>query len=292
MPFIYQAAPACITDFPACARNSIIRTKSGFFGQRRRFVTVNPFDLSGKVAVVSGAGRGIGKAIALSLARAGADVAVFSRTEEQFRATATEIEELGRRALGLRVDVSLAADVAAMVESVLREFGRLDIMVNNAGLNPVYCRVEQIDEDVYDTIMDVNVKGVYLCSKHVIPVMKERGEGCIINVASAAGMVALYKCGAYSASKGAVVQLTRTMAVELAPWGIRVNALCPGFATTDMTDELLEHPREGERILSRIPMGRVAEPEEMAPAAVFLASDASSYVTGATLCVDGGWTCW
>ena len=252
----------------------------------------NPFDLSGRVAVVSGAGRGIGKAIALALARAGADVAVFSRTEEQFRATAAEIASLGRRALGLRVDVSRAQDVAAMVAAVKEAFGRLDIMVNNAGLNPVYCRMERVEEDDYDLIMDVNVKGVFLCSKQVIPLMKEQGKGCIINVASAAGLVALYKCAPYSASKGAVVQLTRTMAVELAPFNIRVNALCPGFTTTDMTDELLEHPREGERILSHIPMGRVAEPEEMAPAAVFLASEASSYMTGAALCVDGGWTCW
>jgi NAD(P)-dependent dehydrogenase (short-subunit alcohol dehydrogenase family) len=250
------------------------------------------FDLKDKVAVVSGAGRGIGKAIALALAAAGADVAVFSRTEEQFRATAAEIEQLGRQALGMRVDVSSADDIKVMVSAVLEKFGRIDILVNNAGLNPVYCRMEQVDEDDYDLIMDVNVKGVFLCSKFVIPVMKEQGKGCIINVASAAGHVALYKCAPYSASKGAVVQLTRTMALELAPWSIRVNALCPGFATTDMTDELLEHPREGERILSHIPLGRVAEPEEMAPAAVFMASDEASYMTGASLCVDGGWTCW
>ncbi len=252
----------------------------------------NPFDLSGKVAAVSGSGRGIGKAIALAFARAGADLAVFSRTEEQFRATAAEIEKLGRRALCMRVDVSRTADVEAMVAAVMEEYGHLDVLVNNAGLNPIYTRVERVKEEDYDLIMDVNVKGAFLCSQRAIPVMKRQEAGCIINVASAAGLVALYKCSAYSASKGALVQLTRTMAVELAPFNIRVNALCPGFVTTDMTDELLEHPREGERIISYIPMGRVGEPDEIAYAAVYLASDAASYMTGAALCVDGGWTCW
>lgn len=255
-------------------------------------MTENPFDLTGKVAAVSGAGRGIGKAIALALARAGADVAVFSRTQAQFSATAAEIGSLGRSVLGLQVDVSQAADVEAMVRAVLDRFGRLDIMVNNAGLNPSYARVEKVREEDYDLIMEVNVKGVFLCSQRVIPVMKEQGGGCIINIASAAGLVALYKCSAYAASKGAVIQLTRTMALELAPFNIRVNALCPGFVTTEMTENLLEHPREGERVLSLIPMGRTGELSEIAPAAVFLASGAASYITGAALPVDGGWTCW
>jgi NAD(P)-dependent dehydrogenase (short-subunit alcohol dehydrogenase family) len=250
------------------------------------------FDLSGKVAVVSGAGRGIGRAIAIALAEAGADMVVFSRTEEQFRGTAADIEALGRRALGLRVDVSVPEDIESMVKTTMDSYGRLDIMVNNAGINPSYTLIEKVEEEHWDMIMDVNLRGAFRCSQRVIPVMKDQGEGCIINVASVAGLKALYKCSAYTASKGGLVQLTRTMALELAPHNIRVNALCPGFVTTDMTDDLLAHPKEGDRVLSLIPMGRPGELREIAPAAVFLASDAASYITGAVLCVDGGWSAW
>ena len=256
------------------------------------FMGDNLFDLSGKVAVVSGAGRGIGKAIALALAGAGADVVVFSRTVEQFNETVREIEATGCKALGMRVDVCEREDIDAVVSATLDTFGHLDILVNNAGLSPSYTRVERVKEEHWDQIMDVNVKGAFLCSQRVIPVMKEQGKGVIINVASVAGMLALYKCSAYTASKGALIQLTRTMALELAPFNIRVNALCPGFVSTEMTDELLDNPKEQQRIIARSPMGRVGEPEEIAPAAVFLASDATSYMTGATLCVDGGWSCW
>lgn len=250
------------------------------------------FDLTGKVAAVSGAGRGIGKTIALALARAGVDLVVFSRTEEQFRATAQEIEALGRHALGLQVDVSNPEDVEAMVSSVMEEFGHLDVMVNNAGLNPSYCLTEEVKERHWDMIMDINLKGAFFCSQQVIPVMREQGQGCIINVASVAGLKALYKCSAYNASKGGLIQLTRTMALELAPENIRVNAIAPGFVSTELTDTLLSDPEEGERILSLIPMGRTGELEEIAPAAVFLASDAASYITGAVICVDGGWSAW
>jgi NAD(P)-dependent dehydrogenase (short-subunit alcohol dehydrogenase family) len=255
-------------------------------------MTENPFDLTGKVAVVSGAGRGIGRAIALALAKAGADMAVFSRTEEQFSDTAAAIRDLGRRALGIRVDVRNSADIDAMVKAVMEEYGHLDIMVNNAGLNPSYTRIERVKEEDYDIIMEVNAKGAFLCSQRVIPIMKEQGKGCIINVASVAGLKALFKCSAYTASKGAVVQLTRTMALELAPFNIRANALCPGFVSTEMTDGLLESEKGRERILALIPMYRTGELDEIAPAAVFLASDAASYITGAILCVDGGISCW
>jgi NAD(P)-dependent dehydrogenase (short-subunit alcohol dehydrogenase family) len=250
------------------------------------------FSLNGKIALVSGAGRGIGRSIAVGLAKAGADLVVFSRTKEQFQATASEIKGLGRRALGMRVDVSKREDVANMVEMSVREFGRLDVLVNNAGLNPSYTFIERVKDKHWDQIMDVNLRGAFNCCREVIPIMKEQGRGCIINVASVAGLKALYKCAPYTASKGGLVQLTRTMAIELAPFNIRANVLAPGFVGTELTEGLLTDPEENERVLSLIPMGRTGEAHEIAPAVVFLASDAASYITGAVLCVDGGWSAW
>ncbi|MBC7246768.1 MAG: SDR family oxidoreductase [Actinobacteria bacterium] len=245
-------------------------------------------DLSGRTAAVSGAGRGIGKAIALAMAQAGANVTVFSRTEEEFRATAAEIEAAGGKALPLRVDMSRPEDIDAMLEATLERFGRLDVMVNNAGTSPSYEYMEDVSEEDYAAIMDTNVRGIYRCCQRVIPLMKEQGSGCIINVASIAGLKALFKCSAYSASKGAIIALTRTMAVELARFNVRVNALCPGYVRTEMMAGLLAHPKSRDRITVSIPMRRVGEPEEIAPMAVFLASDAASYITGAAICVDGG----
>jgi NAD(P)-dependent dehydrogenase (short-subunit alcohol dehydrogenase family) len=250
------------------------------------------FSLEGKVAVISGAGRGIGKYIALCMARAGADMLVFSRTEQQFQATAGEIASLGRRAVGMQADVSSRRDVAAVMQKTMDEYGRIDILVNNAGLNPSYTFTERVKDDHWDQIMDVNLRGAFNCCREAIPIMKEQGCGCIINVASVAGLKGLYKCGPYTASKGGLVQLTRTMALELAPFNIRANVLAPGFVGTELTEGLLNSPEESKRILSLIPMARTGELREIAPAAVFLASDAASYITGAILCVDGGWSAW
>jgi NAD(P)-dependent dehydrogenase (short-subunit alcohol dehydrogenase family) len=245
-------------------------------------------DLAGKIAAVSGSGRGIGRAIALALAQAGADVVVFSRTEEEFRDTAAAVEAMGRRALALRLDVSEPEDVNTMVESTLEEFGRLDVMVNNAGTSPSYDLMEDVVAEDYAAIVNTNIRGTFHCNQRVIPVMKEQGGGCIINVASLSGLKALYKCSAYSASKGAIIALTRTMAVELARFNIRVNALCPGYVRTRMMEGLLANSRTRERIEASIPMRRTGEPEEIAPMAAFLACDAASYITGAAICVDGG----
>jgi NAD(P)-dependent dehydrogenase (short-subunit alcohol dehydrogenase family) len=245
-------------------------------------------DLTGKTAAVSGSGRGIGRAIALTLARAGADVVVYSRTEEEFRDTAEAIAAMGRRTLALRVDISEPDDVDAMLEATLKEFGRLDIMVNNAGTSPSYDLMENVLTEDYAAIMDTNIQGTFHCNQRVIPVMKEQGGGCIINIASLSGLKALYKCSAYSASKGAIIALTRTMAVELARFNIRVNAICPGYANTRMMEDLLSDPKSRQRIEISIPMRRVGEPEEIAPMVAFLACDAASYITGAVICVDGG----
>ncbi len=245
-------------------------------------------DLSGKTAAVSGSGRGIGRAIALAMAQAGADVVVFSRTEEEFTGTAEAIKGMGRKVLPLRADISQPGDVDGMIDAALKEFGRLDVMVNNAGNSPSYDYMENVAAEDYAAIMSTNVKGTYYCNQRVIPVMKEQGGGCIINVASLSGLKAHFKCSAYSASKGAVVALTRTMAVELARSNIRVNALCPGYARTRMMEGLLADDRTRQRIELSIPMRRVGEAEEMAPMAVFLASDMASYMTGAVICVDGG----
>jgi NAD(P)-dependent dehydrogenase (short-subunit alcohol dehydrogenase family) len=245
-------------------------------------------DLSGKTAVVSGSGRGIGRAIALGMARAGADVVVFSRTEEEFRDTAAAIEAIGRRALAMRVDVSRPEEVNGMFETTLREFGKVDIMVNNAGISHIYTLMEDVEREDYAAIMNTNISGTYHCNQKVIPVMKEQGGGCIINIASMSALKALYRCSAYSASKGAILSLTRTMAIELARFNIRVNAICPGYVHTRMMEELLSDPKISQRINYAIPMRRIGEPEEIAPIAAFLASDAASYVTGAVICVDGG----
>ena len=245
-------------------------------------------DLSGKTAVVSGSGRGIGRAIALAMAQAGADVVVFSRTEEEFQDTAAAIEGMGARVLALRVDISKPEDVNTMVEATLDRFGRLDVMVNNAGTSPSYDYMENVTLEDYTAIVNTNIKGTFHCSQRVIPVMKEQGGGCIINVASMSGLKALFKCSAYSASKGAIIALTRTMALELARFNIRVNALCPGYVRTRMMEGLLADDRSRERIEAAIPMRRTAEPDEMAPMAAFLACDAASYITGAAICVDGG----
>lgn len=259
--------------------------------------------LLGKVAVVTGGGSGIGRGIALCMAREGADVAIPDLQLEGARAVAREVEALGRRALAIETDVSRRADVESMVAQVREGLGRLDILVNNAGVPapPGLPFTRNVEED-WDRVYQVNMKGVFLTSKAVAPYFIERRAGRIINIASIAGPLASPTSPPYTVSKAGVIVFTRIVARELAPYGITVNAICPGMLWTPFWEALGAHlartnpayagltPRQvfERRVRELVPMGREQTPEDIGWAAVFLASDEAQNITGQALCVDGG----
>jgi NAD(P)-dependent dehydrogenase (short-subunit alcohol dehydrogenase family) len=245
------------------------------------------FDLSGKVAVVTGAGRGIGRAIAEALAAYGARLALSGRTAATLAETAAAI---GSDCLVHAADVAKEADVTALRDAALARFGRVDVLVNNAGINPIWRTIEKTSLADWQAIIDVNLTGVFLCCKHIGGAMAERGSGSVINVSSVAGHVGLTRSTPYCASKGGVEILTRALALEWAKRGVRVNSLAPGYVDTDLTAGLLHHDTLSKPFLEHTPMGRFGETRDIVGAAVFLASDASSYMTGQSLIVDGGWT--
>ncbi len=248
------------------------------------------FSLAGKVALVTGAGRGLGQAGALALARAGADVVVVSRTRSQLEETAAAIERLGRKTLVAVADTRKAAEVEAAVRATVEAFGRIDILFNNAGTNVRRPVVEMSDED-WHTIMDTNVKGVFVVARAVARQMIAQKGGRIINMSSMSALSAERDKVVYASSKGAVSQFTKGLALELASHGITVNAIAPGYMMTPLVKGYLEADAErSRRILQRIALGRVGQPEEIGGALVFLASEASRYITGATIAIDGGWT--
>ncbi len=245
------------------------------------------FRLDGKVALVTGASRGLGAGIADALKEAGATVAGTSREQGSAEQVA---KRLG--SVPVAMDVSDIASVRAGVDRVASELGRLDILVNNAGLN-IPQGIFDVDEASWDAVVDTNLKGTFFAAQAAARYMVAGGEGGrIINVASQAGVVGIEERSAYGASKGGAVVLTKVLAIELAQRGITVNAVAPTFISTELTRTTLEDPAWRERILSRIPLGRVGEVEEIAAATVYLASPAASLVTGHTLLVDGGWTAW
>jgi len=243
--------------------------------------------LSNKLALVTGGGRGLGRAIALAFAEAGADVAVASRTRGQLDEVVREIRGRNRRGLAIEVDVTDSASVARMVETARKEFGRIDVLVNSAGVGWM-SRVTQTDDDVWKLIIETNLTGTFYCCRDVARLMVEQKIGSIINLASVAGVKGPPGLGAYAASKGGVIALTRVLALENVRHNVRVNAIAPGYFRTDMNAAALDDPEIGPKIIGRIPMRRAGRPEEIGPLAVFLASDQASFVTGEVYFISGG----
>jgi NAD(P)-dependent dehydrogenase (short-subunit alcohol dehydrogenase family) len=245
------------------------------------------FDLRGRVAVVTGGTTGLGHAIALGLAGAGADVVCSSRRQEQVDRAAAEIERLGRRTIRLTCDVVVRASVQALHDAVITEFGKVDILVNAAGITLKGPAVDLREAD-WRRVMDTNLTGTLRACQVFGATMVAAGYGRIVNIASLSTFVGFHEVAAYSASKAAVGSLTRSLAVELARKGVNVNAIAPGIVSTPLNAKLVQGTPRGEELLMRTPMGRFGRAEEMAGAAVFLASEASSFMTGQVIVVDGG----
>ena len=250
-------------------------------------VSQEAFSLSGKVALVTGGSRGIGKAIAVGLAKFGADVAVTSRKLPELEEVAAEIRRSGRRSMAVAAHVGRTEEVNSLVPKVKEELGRIDILVNNAGTNPTMDQAIDVEERAWDSIMNLNLKGLFFLSQAVARLMREQGGGNIINIASVAGITPDI-LPVYSISKAGVIMATKVMAQQWAQYNIRVNAIAPGLTRTRFSQALWENPDILQGAMMLTPLRRVAEPEEMVGAAVFLASEASSYVTGHVLVVDGG----
>ncbi len=248
------------------------------------------YSLTDRVAIVTGAGQGIGKGIAIGLAEAGADIVAAELEPDKAEQTAAEVRRMGRRALVVPVDVRIGQQVDSMVSRALDEFGKIDILVNNAGgLLGIVGPLLECKEEDWDRGITLNLKSVFLCCKAVGKVMAARKKGVIINISSFAGMGAYTPAPHYGVAKAGVINMTQTLAMELAPYGVRVNSIAPGTVATPLVEDLFRaHPEIKEKRLKSIPMGRLGRPEDIAAAAVYLASDAADYVTGEILAVKGG----
>jgi len=249
---------------------------------------LDKFHLQGKVALVTGGSRGIGKAIALCLAEAGADIILASRKLPDLQAAAQEISQMGRKALAVPTNVRHLTEIDDLIKKSLEEFDHIDILVNNAATNPVFGSVFNIDEKAWEVTIGLNLKSYFFLSQVVGKIMRDKGGGNIINIASVNGVRPGLGTGVYSISKAGVIMLTQVLAQEWGQHNIRVNAIAPGIVKTRFSEALLSNPAIATEREKSIALGRVSEPEEIANAALFLASEASSYMTGQTLIIDGG----
>src|SRR3954454_4808532 len=247
--------------------------------------------LAGKVAFVTGAANGIGRAAALAFAREGASVVATDISDQGNQETARMVEGLGGRAIAIRCDVTKADDVKAALDRTVEAFGRLDIAFNNAGSEQPVTATADLSEEEWDRVVSINLRSVFLCMKHQIPLMLEHGGGSIVNTSSGAGVKGFAGQAAYSAAKHGVIGLTKAAALDYAKSGIRVNAVCPGIIATPMMERFTEGTPEGrQRVIAQEPVGRMGTPEEIAEAVVWLCSDATAFVVGHALVIDGGQT--
>jgi NAD(P)-dependent dehydrogenase (short-subunit alcohol dehydrogenase family) len=249
--------------------------------------------LDGKAAIVTGAGSGIGRAIVTLFAEEGARVAVVDVSESDGKETVELLRKRGGDAIFIQGDISNSAIVKRIVETTVKKYERVDILCNNAGVESMGSILE-ITEENWDKVMSINLKGVFLCSKHSVPKMIEKGGGVIINIASVLGLIGSKDEAAYCASKGGIISLTRAMALDFAPHNIRVNCICPGSVLTPTFKRVMtslgDYETAFQRNLDKIPLKRIAEPAEIAYAALYLASEKASYITGSVLVIDGGWS--
>jgi NAD(P)-dependent dehydrogenase (short-subunit alcohol dehydrogenase family) len=249
------------------------------------------FNLDGKVAVITGASQGIGRDMAKLLGHAGARVALVARNEEKLRALAAEMKDEGIDTMFYPCDITKVDHISEMMTQVYNHFGQIDILINNAGIN-IPKPADEVTEKDWDTVLDLNLKSAFFCCQAAGKYMKEQNKGKIINISSQMALVGYFNRAAYCSSKGGVMQLTRSLAIEWSSHQINVNSIAPTFIETPMTEKMFDDLKFKSEVLSRIPLGRLAKSEDLFGALLFLSSSASDMVTGQTLFVDGGWTVW